>query len=219
MTQREFRLLQRDPWLNPRIVVVPLGVPARKGGCAMNRFVSVVASVLTLATLSTLDEARADTTKATTIFSPSGSGTCTGVNQDGTAATWTHSGSITYVASMSRHYGYANYADSPNGNPDADRAGDTWVARVSTSSDVKSDCPAIDLVAKLTYTPYGSSTTSKILLTFSIGTDALIGPNLDYKLSGKFGSLSDVKDVQYKVVTRQTSVANSTTWTAATSYL
>ena len=149
----------------------------------MKRFFSVSA-VLSLAIASFLAvpiDAQGYSSDATTIPNSSGAVTCTGTNTDGSTATWTVGGAVSYTSAPGAHYqdpsnpyNFLGYYNMGRFNPDPGR----------TTSNMTFTCPS--------------------------------GWSVD------FGPLNDVKNVQYKVASDQSSGAQDSPnplGTAATPYL
>lgn len=170
--------------------------------------------VATLAATAALLLALPGTARASIIDSttadpnPSGYATCNGTNSNGTAATWTVGGSISFTSDYSNPFahvspgGYHNI--KPAGSPYYGSGGSPCEYKTTTSNNILPGCATITSTADIYSTPYGGGSNPPQHLS----TATISGPvaNRVYDSNGAylgFTELDDVNNVQYKVKSNQ----------------
>lgn len=191
----------------------------------MKHLLSLVATLAATAALLLVlpGTAKADLNDATTAApNPSGYATCTGTNPDGSTATWTVGGNITFISDTSNPT-----TDYPNGwhnirpghsNPYAGQGGNPCIVQLSGSGNIQA-ATVVQVTQKLTYTPNGGAPKSVTLDRRS--TSGLAGGFTITYSTSTFTPLLNVNNVQYKLTSDQGTGASPgpTLGTAATPYL
>ena len=145
---------------------------------------------------------------------PSGYTTCAGVNANGSTATWTVGGVISFTSdymSPPAHYssGYHNEHEASPTGPGCDY-------QVVTSGNIQPGMASITGSADIYYTPYLGAPRNQNLFVYILHN---LSPNSKYSSRATYPSppgpypfcpcpeLDDVKDVQYKVTSLQNGTA------------